>query len=248
MVRSLALLLATLLALVGTTAAAAGARELSVGADGRISLDLDDVPLEWVLGALGAALAVEVVVDGSLPGTISARFESLAPARAVRRLVGSRPLLMRWTAGGELRSIRVRGELAAAAPIPGEPGRLRADDLALAVAAAPPVAPAEEIDEASLRSLDRSLAQRVRDIQTDWRRTAGAAAVDDLDGEVAQHDPGLRRDAIRALVRAGDGAAAARLGELLEVETDPGLRRLALGALAGIDDPLARELLEAALR
>src|SRR5687768_3460515 len=154
MVRSLALMLAALLALVGATAAAAGSRELSVGVDGRISVDLEDVPLEWMLGALGAALAVEVVVDGSLSGTISARFESLAPARAVRRLVGSRPLLMRWTPGGELRSIRVRGEVAAAAPFSGEPRRLRADDLALTAAAAPPVAPAEEIDEASLRSLD----------------------------------------------------------------------------------------------
>jgi hypothetical protein len=247
MLGSLIMVLPALLALAAAPATAAGSQDLRVGTAGTVSVDLEDAPLDWVLESLGAALGVEVVVDGSLHGTVSARFGGVPPARAVRRLVGSRPLLMRWTADGALSSIRVCGERAMVALTAGEPGAVVAAGVVPETDPAPPVGPVAEIDEASLRTLDRQLAQRVRHVETDWRRAASAAVIDDLGEGGAPDDPGARRDAIRALVGQGDGVAVARLGELLETETDPGLRRLAIGALAGIDDPLARDLVAAAL-
>jgi type II secretory pathway component GspD/PulD (secretin) len=243
MARFPAMMLALLL-LAGPAGAAAGSRELRVDGNGRIGVDLEEAPLEWLLPALGEALGVEVTVDGSLSGTVSARFAGVAPAHAVRRLVGARPLLMRWTVDGALRSIRVRGErtpvLLAITSTEGPPRSTPIEQ----EHRVPPGDAAVEIDAASLRALDRGLAQRVRAMQTGWRRAAEEAAVD----EVTADDPAARRGAIRALAQAGDGAAVVGLGELLERERDPALRRLAIGALAGIDDPRARDLLQNALQ
>lgn len=246
MVRLLVVTLAVLLALPAVVLATAGSRELRVDADG-LSVDLDDAPLEWVLDTLGTALDVQVVVDGRLDGTVSARFTALPPARAIRRLAGSRPLLMRWTADGELSSIRVRGEPATVVLAVNAPGAEVQTDKAPDPAPTLLPDPATELDAPSLRMLDRRLAQRVRGLQTDWRREASATADAELAEEAAPYDLGVSRDEIRALSRQGDGVAIERLGEFLETEADPALRQLAIRALAGIDSPFARELVGAAL-
>ncbi len=87
---------------------AAGAPSLTY-TDGRLSAQLDQVPLTEVLDRLAEATGARIGGDPGEPRDVSAHFEDLPIDRALDRLLGAQSFTLRYGADGRLLSIDLRG-------------------------------------------------------------------------------------------------------------------------------------------
>jgi hypothetical protein len=188
--------------------AAGAALDLAVTvADGRLSVRLDETPLEAVLEAIAAQADVAITVRGD-PGTVRPQeFADLPLDAGIRRLAGERGLLMVFTpaddqgAPGHLREIRVYGEPrsddgARARPLTRTLGRVAKEPPA---AGAPPPPDYEALAK-------KSKGERLMAIRG-LARHGGEAAIEVL-GALLAHDPDatVRRIAATALGNVGGEA------------------------------------------
>jgi hypothetical protein len=202
--------------------AAAAAPELAVTvADGRLSVHLDETPLEAVLEAIAAQSDVRITLRGD-PGTVYPQaFADLPLAAGIWRLAGERRLMMVFQPADN----------------PGEPGRLQE----VWVYGDPPAN-----DLASpRRGLTRTLERVGRDPPPATERQAAPAPPSYQ--ELAGKGKAERLGAIRALARQQDEAAIEVLSALLAHDPDPTVRRIAATALGNIGGEAVVPAFEAAL-
>jgi hypothetical protein len=198
--------------------APAAAPELAVTvAGGRLSVRLDEAPLEAVLEAIAAQAGVAITIRGD-PGLVSAQqFADLPLDAGIRRLAGERGLLMVFADAddrgqpGRLREVRVYGE-----PPPDDRARPRTRTLGRVASAPNP--PASE----------------------------PAPAPPGYE-ELAKTSKGERLTALRGLARLADAAALEVLGAVLLRDPDATVRRIAATALGNIGGEAVVPALEAAL-
>lgn len=193
-------------------------------ADGRLSVRLDEAPLDAVLEAIAAQTDVAIRVRGD-PGTVRPQaFADLPLAVGIRRLTGERGLMMLFARAdhrgepGRLREVRVYGDLSS-------------DDVAR-----------------SRRPLTRTLGRQAKAPPSaapeppNYQKFAQGLAQ-----ELAKRGKAERLAAIRGLARQQDDATIEVLGALVALDPDGTVRRIATTALGNIGGEAAAAALEVAL-
>ncbi|HET6469156.1 MAG TPA: HEAT repeat domain-containing protein [Geminicoccaceae bacterium] len=225
---------------------------------GRLSGQVEAVPLAQVLRAIGSEAGIEVRIVGELGLALPQRLDDLPVEDGIRRLVGSsNGLVMLFSPDPpRLRAIRVYGTLGAATSLsrpdpPDEvpPDAALAEDPAAAMAAIRELAARRDDDAA--RRLATYLAEAP---DPELRRvTAGAlaavggdAAAAALEDALGDEDRSVRLQALRSLRMLRGEEAAAPLARIAREDEDPEVRRTALLLLNGLESLVARAALEAA--
>jgi hypothetical protein len=258
--------------LQGPAAAQTGSTALDVQvADGRLSVDLDAVPLDEVLTAIADQTGAELVIRGDLGEVRPQAFRNEPLARGMRRLIGQNSMVMKFDpvtapeTPPRLRRLMVyaadaiaadeavmrearRTTRAAGSNVPGDYGDIAELDLRDRLRAVRDLARAG--DEGALGMLAEILA---RDEDPQVRRAAvanlarlgGPEASILAQDALADGDPMVRIEAVRALAR--DADAAAPLARVLSDDPDATVRRVAVQILASLDSEEAQAVLEIAL-
>jgi HEAT repeat protein len=189
--------------------------------DGRLSVRLDEAPLEAVLEAIAAQADVRIMLHGD-PGAVRPQaFADLPLDTGIRRLAGERRLMMVFRPSGDrdepgrLQEVWVYGD-----PRSGDPSsRLLTRTLGNAAKAPTPPSP---------------------------ERTPAAPALPSYQ-ELSTRDKAGRLAAIRALARQQDEATIEVLSALLAHDPDDTVRRIAATALGNIGGESAVPAFEVAL-
>lgn len=197
---------------------AAAASDLTVTVvDGRLTVRLDETPLEAVLEAIAAQTDLRITIRGD-PGMVRPQeFSDLPLEAGIRRLTGERGLMMVFARAGD------RGE-----PERLQQVRVYGDQRSGAITR-------------SRRPPTRTLGKEPTPATLE--RTPEPPSYQEL----AAKDKGERLVAIRGLARRKDDAALEALGALLAHDPDHTVRRIAATALSNIGDEAAAAALEAAL-
>jgi hypothetical protein len=213
---------------------------------GRLSVDVADVPLVDVLRAIAEQAGIRVKVEGD-PGTVQPQsFTGLPLDKGMRRLLAKTSMVMFYEAfpgepsSSRLSEIRIYGAPGVADvtieplqhPSPSAEETPEEGEPAVDVLA-PFLSPEE--DPSARRFAARRLA-----------RTAGEEAAAALTAAVQDNDPAVRIPAVRALFLSRGEEAAPLLAEIATSDEDPGVRRLAVRLLTRLDRLEAEWALHAA--
>ena len=179
-------------------------------ADGRLSVRVDEAPLEAVLEAIAAQTEVRITIRGD-PGMVGPQeFADLPLDAGIRRLAGERRLMMFFHrpedrgAPGRLREVRVYGD-----------------------------PPSEDLAR-SWRALTRTFGRLTKEPPP-----RAAAPPPPSYEELASKNKGERLAAIRGLARLQDAVAIEVLGALAAQDPDATVRRIAATALGNIGGEVA---------
>lgn len=176
--------------------------------DDRVTVALENAPLDAVLRDLAAQSGAELVGTPREPGTRTLSFERAPVKEALERLLGEQNFTLRYDQTGKLKTIDLRGEQEA----------LRRPAEAPLSADAPPASKQHAFWQAFERKEPVALnGELARTFQTD------EIGMDHLGtNAIAQDDPRVRRAAVRAIVEA--------------LQQDPDMRDRVLDAVGAMSD------------
>jgi len=201
--------------------------------DGRLTVDVFDMPVATLIERLRSRAGIDVVVDGSIDGSITASFSDLPVADALRRLFGrDASLVLLYSTPG---------------PAPVAPSEVRVIPRGTGGASRPAAETQPSALPGFAQLTDQDAGTRTAAIES--IADAGDSRSVEALSWVLTHDQdeSVRMAAASALARLGSPEALRAFRQVLR-DPSPGVRFSALDLLFDAPAPVAREIAREALR